>query len=100
MTNETGKLESYAEHEQTVAGRYKWWGVYLIREKRRLGGIAQAVQAEAAAKVTQTQASTRADWTLSGDQSVYFSSGEFGVYYGLVRLQTSSAPAHQNGVWD
>ena len=51
-------------------------------------------------QVTQTQASTRADWTLSGDQSVYFNSGESGVYYGLVRLQTSSAPAHQNGVWD
>lgn len=51
-------------------------------------------------QVTQTQATTRADWMLSGDQSVYFNSGEFGVYDGLVRLQTSAAPAHQNGVWD
>ena len=46
------------------------------------------------------RASLRADWTLSGDTTVYFNSGEFGVYLGLVRLQTSAAPAHQPGVWD
>ena len=53
MPNEGSKLEAYADHEQAVAERYKWWGVYLVREKRRLGGIAEAVQAEEAARVTQ-----------------------------------------------
>lgn len=48
----------------------------------------------------QTQASLRADWTLPGGESVYFNSGEFGVYFGLVRLQNSAAPTHQNGVQD
>ena len=48
----------------------------------------------------QTQTSLRADWALPGAETVYFNSGEFGVYFGLVRLQTSAAPTHQNGVWD
>lgn len=48
----------------------------------------------------QTQTSLRADWTLPGDETVYFNSGEFGVYFGLVRLQNSAAPIHQNGVQD
>ena len=46
----------------------------------------------------QTQTSLRADWTLPGGETVYFNSGEFGVYFGLVRLQTSAASTHQNGV--
>ena len=53
MTNAGNRLEAYLEHEGTVAERYKWWGVYLIREKRRLGGIADAVQAGEAARATQ-----------------------------------------------
>ena len=48
----------------------------------------------------QTQTGLLADWTLPGDETVYFNSGEFGVYFGLVRLQTSAAPTHRNGVWD
>lgn len=48
----------------------------------------------------QTQTSLRVNWTLPGDETVYFNSGEFGVNFGLVRLQTSAAPTHQNGVWD
>lgn len=48
----------------------------------------------------QTQTSLRADWTLPGDETVYFNSGEFGIYFGLVRLQTSAAPTHQNGLWN
>lgn len=48
----------------------------------------------------QTQTSLRADWVLPGAETVYFDSGEFGIYFGLVRLQTSAAPMHQNGVWD
>ncbi|MEP7184347.1 MAG: hypothetical protein ABI767_00800 [Rhodanobacter sp.] len=48
----------------------------------------------------QTQTSLQANWILSGAETVYFSSGEFGAYFGLVRLQTSAAPPHQNGAWD
>jgi hypothetical protein len=48
----------------------------------------------------QTQTSLRADWILPGDETVYFNSGEFGAYFGLVRLQNSVAPLHQNGVQD
>lgn len=43
MTTKTAKIDSYIDHEGPVAERYKWWGVYLVREKRRLQGIAQAV---------------------------------------------------------
>ncbi len=57
MINLTGKqstkpngaenLAAYAEHEVLTAERMKWWGVFLIREKRRLQGIADAVNAKA-----------------------------------------------------
>ena len=54
MTTRSSKAETYIDHELTVAGRYRWWGVYLIREKRRLQSIADAVQAgEAAAALRQ-----------------------------------------------
>src|SRR5688572_27123619 len=43
MTTKTVKMDTYIDHEGPVAERYKWWGVYLVREKRRLDGIAQAV---------------------------------------------------------
>ncbi len=43
MTARTSKVDTYIDHEGPVAERYKWWGVYLIREKRRLQGIAEAV---------------------------------------------------------
>ena len=43
MTTKTAKIDSYIDHEGPVAERYKWWGVYLVREKRRLQGIAQAI---------------------------------------------------------
>ncbi|MFC5525331.1 hypothetical protein ACFPPA_06205 [Rhodanobacter ginsengisoli] len=47
-----------------------------------------------------TQTGLQADWILPGDETVYFSSGEFGAFLGLVRLQTSAAPAHRTGVRD
>jgi hypothetical protein len=49
MPTQASKTDTYIDHELTVAERYRWWGVYLIREKRRLQGIAAAVQAEEAA---------------------------------------------------
>ena len=48
----------------------------------------------------QSYASMRADWNLPGGGTVYFNSAEFGSYYGLVRIQTTQAPAHHPGVWD
>jgi len=48
VTLRTNTLDAHIDHELAVAERYRWWGVYLIREKRRLQGIAQAVQAEQA----------------------------------------------------
>jgi hypothetical protein len=43
VTVRTSKVDTYIDHEGPVAQRYQWWGVYLIREKRRLQGIAEAV---------------------------------------------------------
>jgi hypothetical protein len=43
MTIRTSKVDTYIDHEGPVAERYQWWGVYLVREKRRLQGIAEAV---------------------------------------------------------
>jgi hypothetical protein len=43
VTVRTSKIDTYIDHEGPVAERYQWWGVYLIREKRRLQGIAEAV---------------------------------------------------------
>src|SRR5689334_7705399 len=43
MTVRTSKVDTYIDHEAVVAERYQWWGVFLIREKRRLQGIAEAV---------------------------------------------------------
>jgi hypothetical protein len=37
------------DFEGTVAVRYRWWGVYLLREKRRLQAIADAVALSEAA---------------------------------------------------
>lgn len=48
MTVGTNSVDALIDHEALVAGRYRWWGVYLVREKRRLQGISEAVQAEAA----------------------------------------------------
>lgn len=36
-------VDQYLDHEHILAERYHWWGVYLVREKRRLSAIAQAV---------------------------------------------------------
>lgn len=54
MTTPTNKLDAYIDHERLVAERYRWWGVYLVREKRRLQGIAEAVKAEEAALATRS----------------------------------------------
>ena len=43
MTVRTSKVDTYIDQEAIVAERYQWWGVFLIREKRRLQGIAEAV---------------------------------------------------------
>lgn len=48
----------------------------------------------------QTYRSLRADWSLPDGSTVYFNSAEFGDYYGLVRIQSQAAPAHQPGAWD
>jgi|GEM_PF-2972217 len=42
----------------------------------------------------------RANWKLPGDEAVYFNSTEFGMYYGLVRIQTPAATPHQPSIWD
>jgi hypothetical protein len=39
----------FSETEKKAAERYLWWPIYLIREKRRLAGITEAVQAASAA---------------------------------------------------
>jgi hypothetical protein len=44
----TDPMDVYLEQEKTAAERYRWWGVYLVRERRRLQGIADAVQANLA----------------------------------------------------
>jgi hypothetical protein len=43
VTVRTSKVDTYIDHEGPVAEAYKWWGVYLMREKRRLQGISEAV---------------------------------------------------------
>ena len=58
MTTRTSKVDSFIDHESLVAERYRWWGIYLIREKRRLQGIADAVQAEAAQRVVRSEETT------------------------------------------
>ncbi len=50
--SEPRKPKSIVDQEQATAERYRWWGVYLIREKRRLQAIADAIahRAEAGAQ--------------------------------------------------
>jgi len=43
MTTKSVKMDTYIDHEGPVAERYKWWGVYLVREKHRLQAIADAI---------------------------------------------------------
>ncbi|MBN1310697.1 MAG: hypothetical protein JXB30_04690 [Anaerolineae bacterium] len=38
----------FSETEKKAAERYLWWPIYLVREKRRLAGITEAVQAASA----------------------------------------------------
>jgi hypothetical protein len=44
----------FSETEKKAAERYLWWPIYLVREKRRLAGITEAVQA-ASAKAAEPQ---------------------------------------------
>jgi len=37
-------LAAFAEHERLTAERLKWWSLFLVREQRRLEGIAEAIQ--------------------------------------------------------
>jgi hypothetical protein len=48
----------------------------------------------------QSYQTIQADWQLPGDETVYFNSTEFGMYDGLVRIQTSKATQHQPSTWD
>jgi hypothetical protein len=48
----------------------------------------------------QSYQTIRADWQLPDDETVYFNSTEFGMFYGLVRIQTPSATQHQPSIWD
>lgn len=48
MTDEAARLAAYPDHERKTAERMRWWGVYLIREKRRLQDIASAIRTEQA----------------------------------------------------
>ena len=50
MPNTTSPLEAITETEKLAAARMKWWGVYLVREKRRLQGIADRVNAQETAQ--------------------------------------------------
>ena len=43
-------MAAYSEHEKLTATRMHWWGVYLIREQRRLQGIADRVRSQEAAR--------------------------------------------------
>ncbi len=43
MPSRQGKGDPYTDHERTAAGRYRWWGVYLMRERRRLATLGEAV---------------------------------------------------------
>jgi hypothetical protein len=45
-------MSAYSEHEKLTATRMHWWGVYLIREQRRLQGIADRVRSQEAARAT------------------------------------------------
>ncbi len=49
-TTSTTPLDTITETEKLAATRMKWWGVYLVREKRRLQGIADRVNAQATAQ--------------------------------------------------
>ncbi len=53
-SNGADSLAAYADHELLTAERMKWWGVFLIREKRRLQGIAEAVNANAINETVDT----------------------------------------------
>lgn len=55
MTVGTNSVDALIDHEALVASRYRWWGVYLVREKRRLQGISEAVQAEAAQAIVRSE---------------------------------------------
>jgi hypothetical protein len=44
MAKQSTQLQALADHELEAADRMKWWGIFLVREKRRLQGIANAVQ--------------------------------------------------------
>jgi hypothetical protein len=58
MTTGTTQAEIYRDQEQNTAERYRWWGVYLIREKRRLQAIADAIAGRAEAVEGRETATT------------------------------------------
>jgi hypothetical protein len=63
MAKQSAHLQALADHELEAADRMKWWGVFLIREKRRLQGIAAAVQGQAKSSIRTGSD----DWSNSPD---------------------------------
>lgn len=47
-----------------------------------------------------TGQSTTATWVLSDGNTAYYNSAEYGIYSGLLRVQTPAAHPHQPGYWD
>jgi hypothetical protein len=100
MTVRTSKVDTYIDHEGPVADRYKWWGVYLIREKRRLQGIAEAVAGGMPLAATpdrddmQPALPIQVDLDLPGgietpDQLLARVDAELGIAEALVDLETN-----------
>jgi hypothetical protein len=52
MTATSRALTSMPDNERLAAQHMKWWPILLIREKRRLNGIAQRVQLDDVAQAT------------------------------------------------
>lgn len=59
MAKQSGKLQAFADHEVEAAERMKWWGVFLVRERRRLQGIAQVVQPNGSASSGEPESAAR-----------------------------------------
>ena len=51
-------------------------------------------------QLNQSYQTIQADWKLPDGETVYFNSTEFGMYDGLLRIQTSAAAQHQPSTWD
>jgi hypothetical protein len=59
------QLSPFSETEKKAAERYLWWPIYLVREKRRLAGITEAVRGMAVAGSESLDDSERLDELLA-----------------------------------